>query len=131
MAELKLALCAGRHSIPDAVDGEIFSNEISDVTATENLENRAFSGIWNACFNHYKAGESGFLKVDDEWDGFDMEPLMICRGLHIDLYVTGLTVALIAAINCCAIEGIDLTLWHFNRDTGGYYPQEVTIVKSK
>lgn len=127
MKKLKLMLCAGRHSIPDAVDGSIFSSEIYDVTAVDKLEMKAYYGIWNACFRHHKNNESGFLKSDDDWDGSDAEPLIICRPLHIDLYVTGLTVALVAVINCCAKEGIDLKLWHFNRDTGEYYPQDVMI----
>ena len=43
----------------------------------------------------------------------------------LDLYVTGLTVALIEVINYCHANGVNLTLWHFNRDTGNYYPQPV------
>lgn len=43
----------------------------------------------------------------------------------LDLYVTGLTVALVEVINLCRIEGIALTLWHFDRATGDYYPQVV------
>lgn len=129
MSELKLALVAGRHQIPDAVDGEIFHTDIIDVTAVDRLEEQAYSGIWNACFRHHKAGESDFLESDVDWDGSDMTPLRICSGLHIDLYVTGLTVALIAVINCCVDEGIALTLWHFNRESGEYYPQQVKVTR--
>ena len=43
---------------------------------------------------------------------------------EIDLYVTGLTVALIAAINVINPR-IKVVLYHFNRDTGEYYPQPV------
>nr|DAO66588.1 MAG TPA: hypothetical protein [Caudoviricetes sp.] len=43
----------------------------------------------------------------------------------LDLYVTGLTVALIAVINYCNFNLIPLTLWHFNSATGEYFPQEV------
>lgn len=44
---------------------------------------------------------------------------------ELNLYVTGLTVALIAALNVANDLGIPVTLWHFNRDTGKYYPQRV------
>lgn len=44
---------------------------------------------------------------------------------ELNLYVTGLTVALIAVINACKVRGVDLTLWHFNRDTNSYFAQEV------
>ena len=43
----------------------------------------------------------------------------------IEIYVTGLTVALISALNICRKLDIKVTLLHFNRDNGTYYPQEV------
>lgn len=44
---------------------------------------------------------------------------------ELNLYITGLTVALVTVINHCHQQGIRLTLWHFNRDTGDYFPQAV------
>lgn len=43
----------------------------------------------------------------------------------LDLYVTGLTVALIAVLNVARELNISVTLWHFNRENGDYYNQEV------
>jgi len=43
----------------------------------------------------------------------------------LDLYVTGLTVALIAVFNAARELGVTVTLWHFDRETGDYYKQEV------
>lgn len=43
----------------------------------------------------------------------------------LNLYVTGLSVALIAVINVCHRENIMLTLWHFNKENGNYYPQTI------
>lgn len=43
----------------------------------------------------------------------------------LHLYVTGLTVTLIEVINVCRKNAIDLTLYHFNRENGNYYPQKV------
>lgn len=43
----------------------------------------------------------------------------------LNLYVTGLTVALIAVLNTAKELNIKVTLWHFDRETGNYYPQEV------
>ena len=54
-----------------------------------------------------------------------METLFALEIRHLDLYVTGLTVALIAALNACRSLGITVTLWHFNRETGKYYSQDV------
>ena len=44
----------------------------------------------------------------------------------LDLYVTGLTVALVTVINHCRQAGISLTLYHFDRESGDYYPQSVS-----
>ena len=44
----------------------------------------------------------------------------------LDLYVTGLTVALVTVINHCRQAGISLTLYHFDRESGDYYPQPVS-----
>lgn len=125
MNTLNIALCEGRHEISGAIDGSIFATGIQDVTNTAHLENKAFDGIWNACYRHYRNGESGYLMSDPDWDGEDAEPLVICKGIKVNLYVTGLTVALIAALNVCKQEGLNVTLWHYNRETDNYYPQTV------
>lgn len=41
----------------------------------------------------------------------------------LTLYVTGLSVALVAVINVCHQKEIELVLMHFDRSTGNYYPQ--------
>ena len=46
---------------------------------------------------------------------------------ELRLYVTGLTVALVTVINYCVSNGVKLTLLHFDRDSGGYYEQEVAV----
>lgn len=124
MANLKMCLCEGRHEIPDAIDGAIFRSEISDVTNVALLEEQAFSRLWGAAYQHHVAGEAGFLVAPLEGDPGDEYNLMLSNKLHIDLYVTGLTVALIAVLNVCHRAGVAVTLRHFDRATGGYYPQE-------
>ena len=44
---------------------------------------------------------------------------------YLILYVTGLTVALVAVMNACKMLGVRIMLMHYNKDTGKYYPQEV------
>ena len=89
---VSMALCEGRHEIPEAIDGSIFGNEL-DPLAVRDLEEEAKNKL---------------------------------EGVHkLDLYVTGLTVALIAALNACRELNIKVTLYHFDRQTGTYYPQEV------
>lgn len=45
----------------------------------------------------------------------------------LDLYVTGLSVALVAVINTAYRRGIPLTLWHYDRDSATYYPQAIDM----
>lgn len=44
---------------------------------------------------------------------------------YINIYVTGLTVALIAAINAAKEIGVTVTLYHFDRETGNHFEQSV------
>lgn len=43
----------------------------------------------------------------------------------LTLYVTGLSVALVAVINACHTCGVSLNLMHFDRESGNYYCQTV------
>jgi len=79
---------------------------------------------------HDIPGIEGYIFEGDvnplDLDGMRMachQKLKYCSMLN--LYVTGLTVALVAVINYCCHNHIPLTLWHFNREDGSYYPQEV------
>lgn len=44
---------------------------------------------------------------------------------EVDLYVTGLTVAFAAVVKVCTDRGIGLTAYHYDRESGEYYPQTV------
>lgn len=74
--------------------------------------------------------------VDGSIFGNTINPMDVCgleevaynklEGVKVlNLYVTGLSVALVAVINVCHRENIMLTLWHYDRDSGNYYPQSV------
>lgn len=89
-----MALCEGRHSIPQAVDGAIFGNTINPLD-TQGLQAEA---------------ESKLKALDIK---------------SLDLYVTGLTVALVAVLNTCRQLGIVVTLYHYDRESDNYYPQQV------
>lgn len=95
MKKLSLELCKARHNTP-AKDGAIFENEVNPLNPAE-LETIAYSRLKSF--------------------GDDVK--------YIDLYVTGLTVALIATLNACKRLDIKVTLKHFDRITGMYYSQEV------
>lgn len=123
--ELNLSLCEGRHEIPQATDGAVFPSEISCVTDVKGLENKAFNSIWNAAYRHFRNNESGFLRNAPDGEWYEENELELVPGLKINLYVTGLTVALIAVLNVCKENKVEVTLWHYDRESGNYFPQEV------
>ena len=46
----------------------------------------------------------------------------------LDLYVTGLTVALVSVLNACRQLGIVGTLYHYDREEGNYYPAKGLVI---
>lgn len=121
MNELNMVLCAGRHEVPAAVDGAVFK-EIANIKNVKFLESTAFNSIWNAAYRRALAGEIGFLVECGET--FD-SGFAFSDKVKLNLYVTGLTVALIAVLNMCRSENIPVTLFHYDRETGEYFKQEV------
>lgn len=95
--ERNFGLCEGRHEIASVTE-YVFGNTISDPTDTAGLEEKAFAFFMD---NGVKSTEC------------------------INIYVTGLTVALIAAINAAKEIGAIVTLYHFDRETGRYFEQSV------
>ena len=118
--KINMELFNGRHALPQPVDGAVFSSEV-DPTNLVQLEGISFNSIWSIC------DSKGFTEtvIREDPDGREEYVRVISRGVHLNLYVSGLTVALIATLNQCRRENITVTLWHYNRETGEYYPQPV------
>lgn len=95
---MNIGLVKGRHLIPN-VNKFLFTEEITDVTDVKAIEAMADSAI--------KALPTPISRV-------------------LNLYVTGLTVALIAVLNAVRRdERFTVKLWHFNSATGEYFAQSV------
>ena len=103
---LNMGLCEGRHAIPQATDGYIFPSEVNP-TDLRQLNNIAVDRLMAICEKEYN----------------DKKQIIG----QLNLYVTGLTVALIEVLNICKMYGIRVTLYHYNRDTNDYFPQEVVM----
>lgn len=93
---MKLMLCNGRHEPPYQGIEAIFPNTIADPTDTKSL----YVHIMRFMHNHVNPD---------------------C----IDLYVTGLTVAVGAVMQYCYRNDVPLTLWHYNSVTGTWYNQVI------
>ena len=119
MTTLNMGLCEGSN-IPQAEDGFIFES-ISDPTNTLRLEECAFLAIWKKCM---KLGHA--MSIVPGWDGEDVtRKILNPSNLHINLYFTKVTSALIAVLNVCHREGITVTLWHFDIIDKIYYPVDI------
>lgn len=96
MKTIKVAVCKGRHEIPQATDGAIFENTITEMNPFSLLleaSKRLFSDF------------------------------ALHSGDTVHLYVTGLTMATLAIVNACASTDIELVCYHYDRETGKYIPQ--------
>ena len=111
-----LGLTEGRHELPP-VDGFIFPKEVDPtdleyINATVGEKIQSFVGI-------KKSSRLGLNQ--SSWD--DVECFEGEKILH--LYVTGLTVLTASVISYCALNGISLTLFHYDRETEDYYKQRL------
>lgn len=52
-----------------------------------------------------------------------------CKEEHLDIYVTGLTVATVAVIRSAIGYNKSLTLWHYDREADCYRPQKVVTAR--
>lgn len=106
--KFNLSLHEEDYNISQAEDGFIFKS-IVDATNMHELEISAFRSIWNICRED--------TDEDPEWYSASM--------VHINLYFTKVTSALIAVLNVCRREGITVTLWHFDIIDKIYYPVNI------
>ena len=111
-----LGLTEGRHDLPP-VDGFIFPKEV-DPTDLEYI---------NATVSEKLISFVGIKKVPHlgiNQDSYDDVACFVGKK-HLHLYVTGLTVLTAAVISFCALNGISLTLLHYDREKDDYYPQRL------
>ena len=96
--KIRVAVCKGRHEIPQATDGSIFEQTITEMNPFSLLleaSKRLFSDF------------------------------ALRSGDRVDLYVTGLTMATLAIVNACLSTGIRIVCYHYDRETGKYIPQPI------
>ncbi len=100
---LEVGLCAGRHELKNS-NGEIINNYIFDAPIEDPLDFEALETI------------------SDEFIS-NLELVNVVK-----LYITGLTPALTSFLlrwrKRMSFAPVRLIMMHYNRDTGGYEPQE-------
>lgn len=97
---MNLGLCKGRHEIKE-VEKYIFDEDyFSDGKKIKDLSAQVSHVINFVVANKLQKQE-------------------------VNLYVTGLTVALISVLNAFKVSHVKVNLYHFDRDTNTYFKQEV------
>lgn len=117
MKTLKLGTVAGRHDLP--VEQYILKavEDPSDIDGITNAVERSLSEILSPYM-----GITARQPIDSA-DYTDL-PCYTCS-VDVDLYVTGLTSVVIAALAVFARNGVHCRAMHFDRETGAYSPQPV------
>lgn len=124
-----VGLCAGRHDMP--VSDFIFP-QVVDPTDFEGMESIAEDfiksrvgakpSVYGPRYNHVGVDPAYYGYVDGE----SIDYMDFMDGEHpLVVYVTGLTACVAAVISVCVCYGVDLTLMHYDRASGGYLPQVV------
>lgn len=114
---INVAVCEGRHEIKEAIDGAIFGSVIKDVTNVTGLEIEAEKRLEELFEVKSTLDDLNYKEKGD---------IMRNHG-HLNLYVTGLTVATLAILNVCRIAEIPVICWHYDRESGKYFPQRMEM----
>lgn len=120
---IRVAVCAARHPFPAGVC-PIFEQTISDPTRVDWLEKRANSKIWSLLPKHAVAVDS-YYDLGDPWGYGSYEVAWEPDPVVVEIYATGLTVALLAIIKAAKKYTDTVTVMHYDRETGNYFRQEV------
>ncbi len=100
---LKVELIKNRHIFKNVdIDGYIY-DEIRNIRDLDYMKNISIDWLMKK------------YEINDYMD------------LELDLYVTGLTVALIEVINFCNLYGVGLVLYHYDKLLDIYYRQDVYL----
>lgn len=110
-----VGLIKGRHEMP--VDSYIF-NEIKDVFDFKTMEKTIVEFLVREVGIETRIGSG--LNQNDYTD------IQIFKGKSkLVVYITGLTAVTAALIKICAMNGVSLTLMHFNNATCSYEEQHI------
>lgn len=87
--------------------------------------------FYGLCTNRRPMPTNEFIfdKVEDMFDFESLEEIAANKLKEADgevaIYVTGLSMLLVAALNAAAKLDLDVELYHYNKDTKGYEVQKI------
>ena len=110
-----VGLCASRHPMPVT---EFIFPEVVNPTDFDGMEKTVEDFI----LHHVGLTVTERQALDQRY-GEDVPCWTGKRSLIV--YVTGLTAAVLAVVKVCALNGVSLTLMHYDRESGEYLPQQI------
>ena len=114
-APVIVGLCASRHAMP-----------VTEYIYPESVDPTDFGGmektVEDFILQHVGLTVTERQALDQRY-GEDVPCWFGKRTLVV--YVTGLTACTAAVIKVCALNGVSLTLMHFDRESGEYLPQRI------
>ena len=114
-APVVVGLCAARHAMPVT---EFIFPEVVNPTDFDGMEKTVEDFI----LQHVGLTVTERQALDQRY-GEDVPCYTGKRSLVV--YITGLTACTAAVIKVCALNGISLTLMHYDRESGEYLPQQI------
>lgn len=108
-------------------------NQWNDIAPYNPLEIEVNTASMELCKGRHKTSATDGAIFETEVNPLNVtaleleakERLASLNITKLNLYVTGLTVALVAVLNATRELGVEVILWHFDRESGEYYKQEV------
>lgn len=108
-------------------------NKYNDIAPYNPLEIEVNTVSMELCKGRHKTPATDGAIFETEVSPLDVtaleleakERLASLNITKLNLYVTGLTVALFAVLNVTRELGVEVILWHFDRENCKYYCQEV------
>ncbi len=111
-----LGTVRGRHAMP--VSDFIFNEVIEDPTDVGAIRRR----VEKVLSGKISIGAGSGAGLNQE----SYEDVLVRRGnKRLILYVTGLTIVTVEVVRFCAINGVALTLKHFNSASGDYFDEVI------
>lgn len=115
MEKIIVGLIRGRHEMPV---NEYILDGVEDVFD--------FRGMEKAIFNFIVDKVGVVEKYGPCLNSADYTEALSYRGeRELVVYVTGLTAVSVSLVKVCSLNGVHLTLMHYNSATGEYVPQVV------
>lgn len=117
MKEIKVGLINGRHNMP--VNEYIF-DKIEDVLDFQKMNQTIYSFL-ESRIGISEVTSTGINQID-------YSDVACLRGnKKLIVYCTGLTAAVAQLIKLCMLNGISLSLMHYDKDTDDYVEQQIIL----